>query len=170
MLVKTWRFCALILAALSMAMAFCHLLEMPSRLAWDAPLWIANTVTGNVFRLFGSVGAAIETLAWIAAMALAILIRHRQPTSFRLTVAGAALLVLAFVVWWAFVFPVNVEMASWTPQQFPSDWAAWGAQWEYAHAARAVLLIGGLSALVLSVVVETPVEPVPARRPDWPPG
>ena len=52
-----------------------------------------------------------------------------QPASFRLPVTGAALLVLAFVVWWAFVFPVNVETAGWTPQQLASDWAAWRAQW-----------------------------------------
>jgi hypothetical protein len=166
MLVKTWRFGALILASLSMALAFCHLLEMRPRLAWDAPLWIAATVTGNQFRLFGSVGAAIETLAWIGAVVLAVLVRHRQPASFRLTITGAALLVLAFLVWWAFVFPVNVEMTGWTPQQFASDWTAWRAQWEYAHAVRAVLLILGLSALLLSVVVETPEEPVPARRND----
>jgi Anthrone oxygenase len=164
MLVKTWRFCVLILASLSMAMAYCHLLEMQPRMTWDAQLWIAVTVTGNVFRHFGGIGAVIETLAWIAAVVLAVLIRHSQPTSFRLTVAGAVLLMLAFVVWWAFVFPANLEMARWTPQQFPSDWAAWRAQWEYGHAARAILLIGGFIALMLSVVVETPEDPVSAHR------
>jgi hypothetical protein len=61
---------------------------------------------------------------------------------------------------------VNVEMAGCTPQQFASDWAARPAQWEYAHAVRAVLLILGLSALLLSVVVETPEGPAIARRPD----
>ena len=90
MLVKTWRFCAVILAALSMAMAFCHLLEMPSRLAWGAPLWIATTVTGNVFRVFGSVGAAIETLAWIAAVALVILVLRMSTIRCRSRLAGVS--------------------------------------------------------------------------------
>jgi hypothetical protein len=64
MLMKTWPLITIILASLSMGMAFCHLLEMPPRLSWDASLWVETTVTGNVFRLFGTIGAAIETGAW----------------------------------------------------------------------------------------------------------
>jgi MFS-type transporter involved in bile tolerance (Atg22 family) len=45
-------------------------------------------------------------------------------------------------------------------------WTAWRAQWEYAHAVRAVLLILRLSTLVLSVMAETPERPAPARRAD----
>jgi hypothetical protein len=156
MMLKAMRFAVLMLAALSMGMAFCHLLEMPPRLGWDAPLWIVTTVPGGKFRLFGSVGAAIETLAWIAAVALAILVRRRRPAAFLLTLVGAVLLVAAFAVWWIFVYPANVQIAGWTPQHFSPDWAAWRAQWEYAHVVRALLLIGGYAALALAVVRETP--------------
>jgi hypothetical protein len=156
MTTKAMRFAVLMLAALSMGMAFCHLLQMPPRLHWDAPLWITTTVPGGEFRLFGSVGAAIETLAWIAALALAMLLRRRRLGSFALTLAGAVLLVAAFAVWWAFVDPANLQIAGWNPQHFPPDWAAWRAQWEYAHAARALLLIGGYAALALAVVRDTP--------------
>jgi Anthrone oxygenase len=167
MLVKAWRFITIILASLSMAMAFCHLLEMPPRLGWDASLWVGATVTGNVFRLFGTVGAVIETGAWIAAVVLAFLLRRHGPTAFRLTVAGAVLFVSAFVAWWVFVFPVNTEIANWTVETVPADWTEWRAQWEYAHAARAVLQLLGLGALVLSVVVETPSEDRLRDRASW---
>jgi len=55
-----------------------------------------------------------------------------------------------------FVSPVNEEMANWTVETVPADWTAWRSQWESGHAARALLLIAGLSALVVSVIVETP--------------
>lgn len=153
-MVPVWRFMTVILASLSMAMAFAHLLEMPPRLEWDARMWIATTVEGNVFRLFGTIGAAIETLAWIAALVLAYLVRHHRKLSFYSTLAGATLLLAAFVVWWMFVFPVNSEMAGWTIGTFPENWSEWRTQWEYAHAARAALLIAGFGALVLSVVAD----------------
>jgi Domain of unknown function (DUF1772) len=163
MLLQAWRFITIMLASLSMAMAFCHLLEMPPRLGWDASLWVGTTVTGNVFGLFGTVGAAIETLAWVAAVVLAYLVRQRAVITRWLTLSGAALYVLAFAAWWAFVFPVNREIATWTPGTQPQDWSAWRAQWEYAHAARAVLQIAGLAALVLSVLVEVPTNDQLAR-------
>ena len=69
MLVKAWRFAAVMLAALTMALAFCHLMEMPPRLGWDASLWVGSTVRGGVFlpRLPGWIRStgpkAAETLA-----------------------------------------------------------------------------------------------------------
>ncbi|WP_156917642.1 hypothetical protein [Salinarimonas rosea] len=148
----------ILLASLSMGMAFCHLLEMPARFGWDAELWVGTTVVGEVFALFGTVGAAIETGAWIAAVALALMVRNRSGATFITSAAGAAFLVAAFVAWWAFVFPVNAEMSGWTVASLPENWEAWRAQWEYAHAGRAVLLLAGLGGLVLSVVLETPRE------------
>lgn len=38
----------------------------------------------------------------------------------------------------------------------PPDWMRFRSQWEYAHSARAVIEIAGFSALVLSLLVETP--------------
>jgi hypothetical protein len=111
-------------------------------------------VTGNVFRLFGSVGAVIEMSAWIAAVVLAFLLRKRRPSVFHLTLAAGTLSLLAFVVWWAFVFPVNLQLAAWTPEAFPPDWPRWRAQWEWAHASRAVLLILGFAALALSLLAD----------------
>lgn len=150
--IRTLHFVAVMLASLSMPMAFAHLLEMPPRLEWDAPLWIRTTVTGEVFGLFGTVGAVIETTAWIAALVLALALRDRPGPAFGLAAAGAALLMAAYAAWWLFVFPANQVHAAWTPETYPPDWERWRNQWEYAHAARAVLLVSGLGALVLSAL------------------
>ena len=77
---------------------------------------------------------------------------------FRLTGADAALFALALATWSSVVFPVNTEMATWPSDGVPADWSAWRARWEYGHAARAVLQIGGLASLLLSVIIETPSE------------
>jgi hypothetical protein len=86
-------------------------------------------------------------------------------TAFCLSSAGAFLLTLAFASWVAFVAPVNAELAKWTADSFPADWARYRDQWEYAHATNAVIKLVALGALVLSVVVETPgrsLQEVPA--------
>ena len=62
-----------------------------------------------------------------------------------------------------FIAPVNAKIATWTPGTIPADWTWRRSQWEYTHAVRAILEILGLSALVLSILVETPSQR-PRRR------
>jgi hypothetical protein len=140
--------------ALSMGMAFGgHLLQLPARMSYDAPLWRS---TQSMYRLFGPpIGAIVEGGAWLTSVVLAVFVRKRRP-AFRWTVGGAACFVLAQVLWWLFVFPVNNHMKNWTPDTMPADWMRWRAQWEFTHAVRAILQITGLGALLYSVLVETP--------------
>ena len=112
------RFVATLLTALSAALAFGHLMEMPARLAWDAPLWIQTTVTGNLFRAFGTFGAAIEVGAVLATASLAFRLRGTGRT-FRYALVGALLMSAAHALFWPLVRPVNLEMAGWTPEGFP---------------------------------------------------
>ncbi|HEX6980718.1 MAG TPA: hypothetical protein VF342_15615 [Alphaproteobacteria bacterium] len=165
MRVKRWRFATLMLSALTTAMGFCHLMELPARMSWDQSLWVSSTVIGGLYRMFGTLGAVIVVANIIAAIVLAVLVRRRGPEVFWLTAVGAALFVLALASWWIFVFPVNLELATWLSGDVPADWAAWRAQWEYAHAINAVLQIVGLAALVLSVLAETPADRVPRAEP-----
>jgi hypothetical protein len=152
MLLRTWRFLTIILVSLSMAMAFCHLLQLPPRMSYDSAQWVA---TQSLYQLFGTVGAFIEVSAVLLAAVLSLAVCRRRP-AFRWTLFGAACLLVAHAAWWVFVAPVNAEISTWTPDAIPGDWTWWRSQWEYTHAARAILEILGLSALVLSVLVETP--------------
>ena len=155
MLLKTWRFMTIILTALSAGLSFAHLLELPPRIFYfDAKLWVATTTRG-LYALFGTVGAVTEIGSILTAVVLALFLRGRR-TAFYLALAGAILLALAFVSWVAFVAPVNAELAKWTVDSFPADWARYRDQWEYTHAANAVIKIVALSLLALSVIVETP--------------
>jgi len=156
MFVRIWRFVTLMFVALSMAMAFAHLLQMPPRMRFDGPLWLHSQ---QLFEYFGPpVGAILESGAWISAVILCILVSRRR-AAFRWTLAAALLVVSAHVLWWWYVNPANQQIAQWTPETLPADWKAWRAQWEYTHAARAILQIVGFAALVISVLLETPGDP-----------
>ena len=153
--IKTWRFITLMLAAFSLSLSMTHLLELPQRMRFDQQLWVKVTVVENVYKLFGTVGAAFEITAVLTAIMLAFLVRDRGST-FYWTLGGAILLVLAFVSWIVFVAPMNAEFAKWLTSPIPADWTRYRDQWEYAHAVNAVIKIMGLSSLAISMLVEIP--------------
>lgn len=155
MLLKTWRFVTILLTALSLCLSVTHLLELPQRMNFDAELWVRVTIIENVYRLFGLVGPVFEVGSILTAVVLVFLVR-RGGAAFYWTLGGAICLVLAFVSWIMFVAPANAEFAKWLTIPIPPDWARWRNQWEYTHAINAFIKIIGLSALVLSVIVETP--------------
>ena len=106
-----WRLLTLLLAALSMALSFCHLMEMPVRLTWAPALWMATTNFGGLYYLFGNVGAVIDVSVIVAAAILCALTRRRHP-SFHLTILGARLMATGLGAWFAFVAPMARRMGS----------------------------------------------------------
>jgi hypothetical protein len=152
MFLRVWRFLTIIFISLSMAMAFCHLLQLPPRMSYDGAQWVT---THSLYQLFGTVGALIEVSALLFATILLLAVWRRRP-AFQWTLFGTVCLFAAHGAWWMFIAPANVEIATWTLDTIPADWTWWRSQWEYTQAARAILEILGLSALVLSVLVETP--------------
>jgi hypothetical protein len=66
-------------------------------------------------------------------------------------------MVTAHGIFWIWIAPVNAAMASLTPETLPADWMNLRKQWELTHAARALLEIIALGAVVYSILVETPL-------------
>ncbi|MBD2307744.1 DUF1772 domain-containing protein [Chroococcidiopsis sp. FACHB-1243] len=147
------RFVTLILAALSMGMAFCHVLELPAKMNYPASLYL--TIQQSLYRQFGSFpGIFSEVGSIVAAIVLTFSVRKRRP-AFQWTSIGTIFLAAALVVWFAFVAPMNAEFAQWTVDSIPADWTQVRNQWEYSHATRFVLQLLGLGALLISVLSET---------------
>ena len=69
MIVKTFRFAAIMLTAFSLSLSMTHLLEFPQRMKFDQELWVRVTVFENLYTLFGSVGAVFEIGAILTAFA-----------------------------------------------------------------------------------------------------
>jgi hypothetical protein len=153
MSLRIWRFAALLLTALTLGMGLCHVMELPARISWDQPLWVGATVTGGLYRMFGTLGAAID----LAAIACSIVVaaKTRGTPAFRLSALNAAMFTLALLLWFAIVFPVNLELAGWVSGPVPSDWASFRLRWESGHAINTLLQLIGFCALLWSVVRET---------------
>jgi uncharacterized membrane protein len=152
--IRVWRFITLMLSSFSLSLSMTHLLELPQRMQFDQQLWIKVTVTENLYKLFGSVGAVFEITAILAAIVLIFMVLRRGST-FYWTLGGAIFLVMAFVSWIVFIAPMNAEFARWLTNPIPADWTQYRDQWEYAHAMNAFIKIIGLSLLTISVLVET---------------
>lgn len=153
MLIKTWRLLTIMFVALSLAPALAHLLELPAKMSYDGTLWL--TISQTLYGAFGTFGAAFEVGAVITTVILAILVRQRRP-AFAWTLLGAICMVAVHAAFWIWLAPVNATIAALTPETLPADWMELRNQWEYTHAARAVLQIIALSALVFSILVEIP--------------
>lgn len=150
---KTLRFLTLMLTALSLSAAFAHLLEMPAKLGYDGPLWLHLLQT--LYPTYGKVSGVCEIAAVLAAWVLVFVLRPR-PRAMRWTLLGAIGLTLAHAVFWIWIAPVNAELVPLSAQSLPAHWSALRDQWEYAHAARAVVELVVLAALLVSVLVELP--------------
>lgn len=141
-----FRLITVMVASLNMGLAFSHLLQLPARMKFDGSTWIT---TQRVFQLYGSIGAIIEVGAVLLLGILTYAIR-RTPM-FKWTLAGSLCFTIALVVWIVLVSAANAQISLWTPASIPADWTRWRAQWEYAHAARAILMIVGFGCIVNSL-------------------
>jgi len=156
MFLKYVRFAALFLAALTLGLNFCHLMQLPSRLGWDQYLWVGSTVQGGLYAMFGPVGAVIFVATVIALGLLAYFVREHGRPGFALALSAALLFALALVLWWVAVYPVNVELAKWVNGPVPADWTDYRARWEWGHAIIAGVALLGFATLIASVLADTP--------------
>jgi hypothetical protein len=99
--------------------------------------------------LFGALGADL----W-----LAIMLRRRR-AAFWLALAGFGLMAAVLAIFVTWTYPANQATANWTVA--PADWQTLRRQWEYAHAANAVLTFAALCLVTLA----TQLANAPARRP-----
>jgi len=153
---RIMRFVSVMLAALTLGLSFCHLMQLPSRLAWDQYLWVGSTVQGGLYAMFGSVGAVIFVATVIALALLTYFVREHGRPGFALALSAALLFALALVLWWVLVYPVNVELAKWVNGPVPADWTDYRARWEWGHAIIAAVELIGFGTLIGAVLADTP--------------
>jgi hypothetical protein len=154
-MLKTLRFSTIMLTAFAVAAALAHLMELPGKISYDARLYVMLHRT--LYPTFGQTAGWAEGLGLLSVLVLVWQVRKRG-AAFPLTVTAAVCQMAAMAIFLVFVQPANRTMGGWPLDAIPLDWSHWRDQWEYGHAARAVLLTVALGALVLSVVRETPSE------------
>jgi hypothetical protein len=139
------RFSSLLFAALALAPTLAHLLELPNKigLSRDDYLTVQQIYRGWALLGFVVAGALVSTLV------LTIMVRNR-PKAFAFAVVAFLCIVGTQIAFWMFTFPANQQTSNWTVM--PESWMGLRSQWEYSHAASAVLNLVALIALICSVL------------------
>ena len=90
---------AVVLAGLTMGLAFAHTLELPQKLTYDAATW--TEIQHSLYRYFAVIGGPLEVATVISAVVFAV--RARGLRGGRLAVVGSVCFVLALGLWFAVV-------------------------------------------------------------------
>ena len=88
--------------------------------------------------------------ALVANIVLFVAERRRDPAAGRWALLSASLIVLGLIIFFVWVFPANQATENWTRQ--PQSWESLRRQWEYGHAANAVLVFAAFLATVRATV------------------
>jgi len=146
MWVTTSSFLSLLFAALALAPAMAHVLELPNKmpLAQDAYLTVQQIYRGWALLGFVIAGALLSTLV------LTITVR-KERKAFLFAVIAWLCIAGTQVVFWTYTYPTNQATHNWT--MLPANWVELRRQWEYSHATSAVLHFVALVMLIVSVLV-----------------
>lgn len=141
------RFLGIILTAVAMSGAFAHLFALPNKMEMSREAYLAAQQTYRGWELLGIpiAGALIITL--IQAQVL-----RARSKAILLTSIAAGCMALSLFVFFLFTFPANQATANWT--LLPERWSVLRQQWEYSHAAGAILWFTALSTLTLSALLD----------------
>lgn len=135
----------LLFVALALVPAGAHLFELPNKLALPPDQYMTVQAIYRGWALFGIVivGALALTLAH------ALLVRANNAAAL-LSALSAFCFVVSLAVFFTFTYPMNVATSNWTVM--PAEFENVRRQWEYSHAANAVLMLVAFVAMTLSVL------------------
>jgi hypothetical protein len=142
------RILSVLFAALALIFSGAHLLELPHRIGLPAAdyLTVQQLYRGWQFAGIVVVGAIIS-IAW-----LAYAVRNDRHV-FVPTIIALLCVLGTQVLFWTFNFPANRATDNWAT--LPADWETLRQQWEFAHAASALLNLGALIALLEALLGPT---------------
>jgi hypothetical protein len=140
------QFLAIVLTALALVTAGAHLFELANKigLKQDAYFTVQSIYRG--WALFGIV--LVGALG--ANLALTLMVR-RMRGALWLALAGFLRVVGTLAVIFTWTYPANQATSNWT--EVPAAWQELRRQWEYAHAANALLTFLALCAVTVSALL-----------------
>jgi hypothetical protein len=143
-------FIGLFLVALSTGLALAHLLQWAPKRKLGAHSFVE--VQQTFYTVYGPVAGSLEMGSLAACMASALLL-DASTGAVGWIAAALAFLILMFVVWAALIQPINRQVAGWSAESPPADWAAIGLEkWHALHAIRLALAAAALACLILAAL------------------
>ncbi|MFO0997293.1 MAG: DUF1772 domain-containing protein [Alphaproteobacteria bacterium] len=146
MRVRILAFLSVILTALALVPSAAHFFELPNKIAMTEEQYF---VAQSIYRGWAQFGFVLGA-ALVANTAFAVALRRRRAAAL-LAGAGALAIALVFVVFFVWVYPANLATAYWTLAT--DNWQSLRRDWEYAHAANALITFFGLSAVTLAALL-----------------
>jgi hypothetical protein len=143
---KIVQFLALALTALALVPSGAHLFALPGKISLGAEQYF---IVQNIYRGWSLFGIVLIG-ALIANLALALLLGGRG-APFALALFGFFCIALTLVVFFIWTFPANQATNNWTT--IPNDWEQLRRQWEYSHAANAVVTFAAFCSVALSLLM-----------------
>jgi hypothetical protein len=146
LILRLAQFLAVMLTALALVPAGAHLSALPNKISLSQETYFVVQGIYRGWALFGAVliGGLVVNLA------LALMLRGRRGP-FWLALAAFILLAGTLAVFFTWTFPANQATSNWA--LVPDNWRELRTQWEYAHAAGAVLTFMALCCVTLSVLM-----------------
>jgi len=146
MRMKVVQLIAIITTALFLVPTGAHLFELPNKMALPPTEYLTVQKIYTGWSLFG----IVIGMALLATLAHTLLVRADR-TPFAWSLAAFVALAATQGLFWAFTYPVNAATGFWTVR--PESFEVARRQWEYSHAASAVLTFAALVAIVLAALV-----------------
>jgi hypothetical protein len=146
MALKAMQFVALMLTALALVPAGAHLFELPNKIGLSQDRYFIVQQIYRGWALFGFV-----LLPAIASnLVLAIMLRG-QGAAFRLATMAFLCMAGSLAIFFMWTYPANKATNNWTVA--PANWEVLRTQWEYSHAANAVMTFLAFCLVTLSVLI-----------------
>ena len=145
MILKVVQFLALVLTALALVPGGAHLFAIANKISLAAEQYF---IVQNIYRGWSLFGAVLIA-ALAADFLLAIMLRGRG-RAFMLALVASVCIALTLVIFFTWTYPANQATRSWTA--IPANWQQLRRQWEYSHAANAIVTFAAFCSLVLSVL------------------
>ncbi len=142
---RSLLFFAPLFAALALGPALAHLLALPNKLGLERDAYFT---VQQIYRGWALLGAVVfAALATSFALTCTL---YRQGRAFVFALLGFLSLCLTQAIFWSFTYPANRDTENWTVP--PADWQSLRLQWEWSHAASALLNLLAVILLLLAVL------------------
>jgi hypothetical protein len=145
MALRLIQFLAIMLTALALVPTGAHLAALPIKMAMtQASYFIAQQIYAG-WALFGIVlfGALAANLAHT-------IVLRRLGRSFSFALASFLLIAATLVIFFVWTLPTNQATSNWTV--VPKNWDELRSQWEYSHAANALVTFAALVCVVIAAL------------------
>jgi Domain of unknown function (DUF1772) len=139
------RFVTVIFAVITLSVSLSHFFELPGKI--NLPKENYQVVQG-IYKGWAWLGIfEVGTIIFTLALTIA---ERRKKWGFIFLLTATILFTASIAVFFIYTKPANTATINWT--QLPPNWELLRGQWEYSHAARAILNLTGVCFLILAIL------------------